>query len=351
MIFKNQIYLEDIRSVAESIPWNNISGKKILITGSTGMIGRILVDIIMFRNSEADDNIAIVACGRDKNKAEKLFADYWNDPLFEFLKYDVNEALCNDIRYDIIIHGASNTHPLAYAEDPVGTITKSVIGTLNLLEHAVKTGIDRFVFLSTVEIYGENNGDVESFTENYCGYIDCNTLRAGYPEGKRTGEALCQAFFDKYKIDFVIPRLSRIYGPTMAEDDTKASSQFIRNAAQGKDIVLKSEGTQRFSYTYVTDAAYAIMYITSLGKSCNAYNIAVSDVSLRDMATKLSEIAGTSVVFEKPSNSESKGASKVTKAVMDSSKLKELGWSGRVDMETGLNMTLKLLKEHNFLQR
>ena len=60
------------------------------------------------------------------------------------------------------------------------------------------------LFLSTVEIYGENRGDVEKFTEDYCGYIDCNTLRAGYPEGKRVSESLCQAYIEKYDLDIVI---------------------------------------------------------------------------------------------------------------------------------------------------
>ena len=78
------------------------------------------------------------------------------------------------------------------------------------------------LFLSTVEIYGENRGDLDKFTEDYCGYIDCNTLRAGYPEGKRASESLCQAYIQKYGIDVVIPRISRTFGPTMLLSDSKA---------------------------------------------------------------------------------------------------------------------------------
>lgn len=345
MIPDDSTYSNDILSVIDSIPWDGISGKRILITGSTGMIGRALVDIIMCRNLKHNDNIAVVACGRNEKKAKKIFDTYWNDPNFEFLQYDVNEPLVSDEKYDYMIHGASNTHPVAYASDPVGTVTANVLGSLHLLEHAVRTGTERFVFLSTVEIYGENRGDVGSFKEDYCGYIDCNTLRAGYPESKRAGEALCQAYASKYGIDIVIPRLSRVYGPTMNTDDSKASSQFIRNAVNKEDIVLKSKGEQQFSYTYVTDAAYAILFILAVGASGNAYNVAVSDVSLKDMATMLSEIAGTSVIFDLPSETELKGTSKVTKALMDTSKLRELGWSGRIDLETGLRITVDYLKK------
>ena len=79
---------------------------------------------------------------------------------------------------------ASNTHPIAYATDPIGTITTNIIGTQNMLEFACAHHAVRCAFVSSNEIYGENRGDVETFEEKYCGYIDCNTMRAGYPESK-----------------------------------------------------------------------------------------------------------------------------------------------------------------------
>ena len=66
---------------------------------------------------------------------------------------------------DYIIHAASNTHPIDYSLDPIGTISSNVIGTNNLLEYGVKHNCNRFVFLSSVEIYGENRGDIEKFDE------------------------------------------------------------------------------------------------------------------------------------------------------------------------------------------
>ena len=144
-------------------------------------------------------------------------------------------------KIDYVIHAASNTHPVAYASDPIGTITANVFGTQYLLDYAKEADCKRFVFLSSVEIYGENRGDTDKFTEDYLGYIDCNTMRAGYPESKRTGEALCQAYRKQMEMDVVIPRLSRVYGPTMLMSDTKALSQFILKSVKQEDIVLKSE--------------------------------------------------------------------------------------------------------------
>lgn len=84
------------------------------------------------------------------------------------------------------------------------------------------------VLTSSVEIYGQNRGDIDYFDEKYSGYIDCNTLRAGYPESKRLSEALCQAYISEKGIDYVAARLPRTYGPTMLMSDTKALSQFIK---------------------------------------------------------------------------------------------------------------------------
>ena len=100
----------------------------------------------------------------------------------------------------------------------------------------------------------------------------------------------------------MIGRFSRVYGPTMGKDDSKAIAQFIRKAAAGEDIVLKSEGNQLYSYTYVVDAAVAALYLLLYGKSGEAYNVADenSEITLKELAGILAEAAGSRVVFELP---------------------------------------------------
>ena len=85
----------------------------------------------------------------------------------------------------------------SYASDPIGTIMTNIAGTQHILDYAVKANSEKVLFLSTVEIYGENRGDLDKFTEDYCGYIDCNTLRAGYPEGKRASESLMSSLYSE----------------------------------------------------------------------------------------------------------------------------------------------------------
>ena len=229
-LIDNLLYCEDINMVANfHLPWEKMQGKSILISGASGLIGSFLIDVIMKRNETCGMRCKVYALGRNAKKAEERFGYCWNNNLFQFLSHDINQPLLMDDvnTVDYVLHLASNTHPVAYATDPIGTVTTNIIGTNHLLKFAVMHHAERFAFASSNEIYGENRGDVELFDEYYCGYIDSNTMRAGYPESKRCGEALCQAYIKQKNLDVVIPRLTRSYGPTMLGSDTKAISQFI----------------------------------------------------------------------------------------------------------------------------
>ena len=113
-----------------------------------------------------------------------------------------------------------------------------------------------------------------------------------------------------------------------------------------EDIILKSEGTQFFSYTYVCDAVSGLLYCLMKGQCGEAYNIAdVScDITLRDLAKIIADYVGRKVVFDLPDAVESAGFSKATKARLDSTKLQALGWKAQFDMKTGLEHTIEILK-------
>lgn len=349
-LYLNSRYQEQIRMYAESgLDFTPLTGKRLFIAGASGMIGSAMIDILMYRNRVYGENIGIIAMGRDGERLRKRFAAYQSDSCFQVVEGDVENTVSCSGKIDYCLHMASNTHPVQYAGDPIGTIRANTVGTDNLLTFAADKKAERFLFLSSVEVYGENRGDTDRFDENYCGYLDPNTLRAGYPESKRVAESLCQAYRSARELDVVTARLCRIFGPTMRSEDSKALSQFIQKAVKGEDILLKSEGTQQYSYMYVLEAVMALLHLLLHGEAGQVYNVAGDEevMTLKELAEFLAFEAGTHVKLIIPEMQEKKGYSTATTAILDVTKLKKTGFVPRGQLKVQLKETLAVLREES----
>lgn len=306
---------EDIERVAlQPFSWDKLNGKTVMISGGTGFIGTFITQVLEYRNRHYASGIKIVSISRHE------YASAGNSLLH--LKANITNPISYDGKVDYILHLASNTHPKQYAEDPVGTVTTNVIGCNNLLTLAKEKKITRFLLASSVEIYGQ--GTEKPMNETYCGYIDCNNARSGYNEAKRTCEALCQSYRQQYGLECVTVRLARVFGADKKQD-TKAMSQFMAKAVAGEDIVLHSKGNQRYSYCYVADAASGILKVLLDGEDGEVYNISEDDegLTLSGYAEQIATLAGKKVIFD---FAEDEGASKATYALMDCTKMAEIGW-------------------------
>lgn len=340
----------DISTVSGDLANLNIKNKRFLILGASGLIGRFFIDVLMHANKIYRLENTVIAVGRSRDKLLNIFSSYIEDDCFSIAEIDINKKIPNDLDCDYILQAASNTHPKAYATDPIGTITTNIIGTQNILEFAREKKVERTIFFSSVEIYGENKQDIKYFDESYMGYIDCNTLRAGYSEAKRTSEALCQAYISKYNLDIVIARISRVFGPTVNLGDSKASTQFILNGVHNQDVILKSKGDQLFSYSYVGDVVSALLLLISKGVKGEAYNVKGlnSDVTLKQFAKSIASYSETKVIVELPDEVEKKGFSTATVALLDDKKIKNLGWTPKFNFDESLEKTIEIMKEELF---
>lgn len=336
---KHPLYQEDIKNILSIEGIEKINGKKFLITGATGMVGVMLVDALMSMG-----DVKVIAVGRSKDKAYSRLGDYFDNPNFEFLEHDVCEAFDESISVDYIIPAASNTHPLAYSQYPIETILINIKGAEHALNLANKCGAT-VVYTSTNEVYG-NATNNEDFVENSNGYLNLTNARACYNESKRTCEALCQSYITEKGVAVKIARLCRIFGPTMLESDSKASSQFIKKALAGEDIVLKSEGNQFFSYTYVADAVAGLLTVLLNGEIGVAYNVSSekTNVLLKDFAWVCASYNNKEVVFDIPSEQEQKGYSIATKAILVNDRIKSIGFKPVYGFKEAVYRTIEMLK-------
>lgn len=337
----NLLYRSALEKVINTV---EVEGKSFLITGASGLIGSCLIDLLMLAN-ENDHKNHVFALGRSAKKLEARFPDYLNSNNFHIVEQDICSPINDTFDFDYIIHAASNADPINYAKYPVETMKTNMLGIINVLEYARLNTRCRVELLSTFEVYGNAGKNV--YIESEVGFLDFNSLRACYPESKRAAETMARCYNEEYNVDVTIGRLSSIYGPTMAENDSKAHAQFLRNALSGKDIVLKSKGEQKRTYCYVLDAVTGILTILFHGKKGEAYNVSNENsiVTIAELAQIIAEECNRAVVFDIPSDLESKGFSKPQNCILDNKKLRNLGWKAKYDIRKGVKECLSILED------
>ena len=346
MINYSDAYWRDVQEVSHIIPnRSKLCGKKVLITGGTGMICSSVAEILFYMNREEDMHIEILLAGRSRDRVAERFHIFLEGTDYSFVEYDATKRMDQHVEADYIIHGASNANPTVYTRQPVETILANVVGLDNLLNMVSQAGTGRLLYISSSEVYG-NQTENRPYRENDYGFLDILNQRASYPSAKRASETLCIAYGIEYGVDTVIVRPGHIYGPSITESDSRASAQFTRNVVAGKDIVMKSAGTQVRSYCYTLDCASAVLTVLLNGQTGNAYNISNKNsiCTISDIAQFFACTVGRKVLYENATDEEKKGYNLMTNSSLDASKLEDLGWKALFDLKRGTKKTVEYLK-------
>ena len=338
-------YWKDVSEVIKTIPnIQDFYGKRVLITGASGMVCSAIVDCISYMNKNRNAGIELIIAGRSEEKLQQRFKGVLANNEYKFMFFDANQPLDIDITVDYIIHGAGNANPAIYSAEPVETLLGNVDGLKSMLEVARFNNGSRLLYVSSSEVYGNKSENATvAFEENDYGYIDIMNPRACYPNGKRVCETLCACYEKEYGENYVTVRLGHIYGPSITKKDTRATAQFTRSAAAGEDILMKSAGSQLRSYCYTLDCASAMLTVLINGKKGNAYNISNkgSIVSIRDIANEFAKAGGGKIVFENPSDEEKNSYNMMINSSLNSEKLEQLGWKAIFDLKEGVYRTLR----------
>lgn len=325
------------RSVTRIAKKYSHKGSSILITGASGLIGSCLVDVLL------EAGLNVYALDLNVERLQNRFGQEKDN--LHYVLQNVCEPLTVGKKFDYIVHAASFADPKSYALFPVETILVNVIGAKNVLDYAKRTEGARVLITSTFEVYGK--AQQESYCEEDYGLLDYNSLRSCYPESKRTAEVLLKSYCDEYGIDGLIVRFSSIYGPTMLKNDSKAHAQFLFKGINKENIVLKSQGNQKRTYTYVMDAVDALLFVLFNGKSGEAYNIANGEsiITIAGLAGLIASICGVEIGYDSPDKLEQKGFSKPQDCILNTKKLTALGWTPSYSLSEGLEETVAIMKE------
>lgn len=236
------VLIEDFKQITErNIPWNELRDKTFLITGATGLVGSLLVKCLLYANQTIDLNAKIYAVVRNTDKADRIFAEEKTEALSYIVADLATEKINCEDDCDYIIHAAAVTASKVMVSDPVGTIRTAIDGTEKMLQLAVEKKVKSFIFISSMEIYGQPRNEGKT-AEKDLGYVDIETVRSCYPEGKRMCECMCAAYAAQYGVNVISARLAQTFGAGILPTENRVFAQFARSAVKGENIVLHTTG-------------------------------------------------------------------------------------------------------------
>lgn len=341
----NKILDQDLEQIiSEKISWEKLKGKTVLITGASGMVGSYMLYVLLKLNDKLGYGIKVIAMVRNP---KKLPAEVTERGDVKIVIHDVTEKYESDEKLDYIVHAASPASPLIMQNQPVETIAANTIGTFNTLMLAKDHNADGYIFISSREIYGQPGEGQEFFYEDTYGFVDQLNPRSCYSEGKKAAETMCASFKAEYGLNVKIARLAHTYGPGMSIYDGRVQADFLKNIVHNEDIVLKSTGAAVRTYTYISDATVGMFKIL-LDSDDIVYNIGNENckVSIRELAEIMVDIypeRGLKLVFDIPEGG-TKGTAPYTLGILNSGKLRALGWDPKYSVKEGFKRTLEFLE-------
>ncbi|MDA7617735.1 SDR family oxidoreductase [Verrucomicrobia bacterium] len=300
---------------------------RILVTGGAGFLGSHLCDRLIDQGHEVIclDNFFT---GNKQNIRHLLSHDH-----FELIRHDVTDPF--KVEVDQIYNLACPASPVHYQLNPIKTIKTSVLGAINVLGLAKRTGA-RVLQASTSEVYGDP--EVHPQIEEYRGNVNPIGPRACYDEGKRCAEALFFDYYRQNRVDIRVVRIFNTYGPRMDPKDGRVVSNFIVQALNGEPITIYGDGTQTRSFCYVDDLIEGMLSLMNSDTLIGPVNIGnPGEFTILELARKIVEKTGAkSEITHKdlPVDDPLQRQPKISVAK------KKLGWQPQIELDQGLEKTI-----------
>ncbi|MBU4331840.1 SDR family oxidoreductase [Patescibacteria group bacterium] len=307
------------------------AGQAILVTGGAGFIGSHLCERLL---GEGNEVLCLDNFYTGSKENIKHLIDNKN---FELIRHNINLPIFLEV--DQIYNLACPAAPPHYQNDPIETTKTCVIGMINMLGLAKRTGA-RILQASTSEIYGDPLENPQK--ETYRGNVNTLGPRACYDEGKRCSETLCMDYYRQHQVDIRIIRIFNTFGPRMALNDGRVVSNFIISALKNEPITIYGDGSQTRSFQYVDDLVSGMIKMMEQDDFVGPVNLGNPDErSIRELAGKIIGLTDSrSQVIYKPLPEDDP---KVRKPDITLAK-ERLNWEPKVGLEEGLNKTIDYFK-------
>ncbi len=302
--------------------------KRIVVTGGGGFLGSHLTARLL------DEGHHVVCIDNFFTSSERTIEPFLDRPGFELIRHDiVDPVFVEDV--DQIYNLACPAAPGHYQYNPVRTVKTSVMGVINMLGMARKTGA-RIFQASTSEVYGDP--EVSPQVESYRGNVNPIGRRACYDEGKRAAETLFFDYHREHGIEIRVARIFNTFGPHMHPFDGRVVSNFIRQALAGDDITIFGEGDQTRSFCYVSDLIEGFIRLMNTDDFTGPVNLGnPQERTILDLAEHVIELTGSSSqLVRKPLPPDDP----VRRCPDISLAREKLGWSPTVDLREGLEATI-----------
>lgn len=302
--------------------------KRILVTGGAGFLGSHLCETLIA------DGHDVLCVDNFYTGMRTNIAHLEGHPRFDFLRHDVSQPLYVEV--DEIYNLACPASPGHYQRDPIQTMKTSVIGAMNLLGLAKRTGA-RIFQASTSEVYGDPS--IHPQPESYWGNVNTIGIRSCYDEGKRAAETLFFDYHRKHGIDIKVVRIFNTYGPRMDPNDGRVVSNFVVQALRGKDITIYGDGSQSRSFCYVDDLISGfVALMKSEADTIGPVNMGnPHEFTMIELAEAVIALTGTQskLAFEPlPHDDPRQRQPDITLA------RQKLGWEPQVQLQDGLIKTI-----------
>ncbi len=341
----NQILLDDMEDIySRDLDWNKLEGKTILLTGAYGMIASYIVYFLLFLQNYKSIDVRLVSVVRSKKKFYVRFHDVDGINEADVVESDLSGPLNICGRVDYIIHAASLASPQYYNVCPVDVLSPNTLGSYYLLQLAREKECEGFLLFSSCDIYGAPIGVGQYINEDSFGIMDTLDIHNCYSESKRMAETMCKAFQVQYGVPVKIARIAHTYAPTMdIQKDPRVFASFVKNIVNGEDIVMKSDGSGKRSFCYITDAVAGYFTILFNGENGEAYNVCNTEqfVSISELAETLVSMfpeRKLRVIRKERDKSENYTENSLLvgcEKVHNNEKLKKLGWEPKVRIVEG----------------